>query len=207
MRMKKAIILILIVSLLTFSLFAETSEKTDQFSLSLGSGIYVSQLGFARDFGRMEVGVNLNSGFPNLFVFSLFNLDNTKPIGDQIVSNLKDSITLAYAGDIYFKYDVLNGKRTSLDLSVGIAGLYAGNFFENKLYMGFLEFGSRFTYFFNSGNGIYLESNIPVYVVSGSTNKEGETTFSNGFLFSEDVGALLLVTGLFCTRVGYRITL
>lgn len=205
--MKKVIAIVLMLSLLLFSLFAEENEKDDRFSLSVGSGIYVSQLGFAKDLGRMEVGININSGFPNLFIYSLFNLDNTEPVGNQIWSNLKDSITLAFAGDIYFKYDVINGKKTSLDLSVGIAGLYAGNFFENKLYMGFLEFGSRFTYFFNSGNGIYIESNIPIYAVSGSTNKEGETTLSNGFLFSEDVGALLLVTGLFCTRVGYRITL
>ncbi len=205
--MKKVIAIVLMLSLLLFSLFAEENEKDDRFSLSVGSGIYVSQLGFAKDLGRMEVGININSGFPNLFIYSLFNLDDTEPVGNQIWSNLKDSITLAFAGDIYFKYDVINGKKTSLDLSVGIAGLYAGNFFENKLYMGFLEFGSRFTYFFNSGNGIYIESNIPIYAVSGSTNKEGETTLSNGFLFSEDVGALLLVTGLFCTRVGYRITL
>ncbi|GEM_PF-2227582 len=205
--MKKVIAIVLMLSLLLFSLFAEENEKDDRFSLSVGSGIYVSQLGFAKDFGRMEVGININSGFPNLFVYSLFNLDDTEPVGNQIWSNLKDSITLAFAGDIYFKYDIINGKKTSLDLSVGIAGLYAGNFFENKLYMGFLEFGSRFTYFFNSGNGIYIESNIPVYAVSGSTNKEGETTLSNGFLFSEDVGALLLVTGLFCTRVGYKIVL
>ena len=205
--MKKVIAIVLMLSLLLFSLFAEENEKDDRFSLSVGSGIYVSQLGFAKDLGRMEVGININSGFPNLFIYSLFNLDDTEPVGNQIWSNLKDSITLAFAGDIYFKYDVINGKKTSLDLSVGIAGLYAGNFFENKLYMGFLEFGSRFTYFFNSGNGIYIESNIPIYAISGSTNKEGETTLSNGFLFSEDVGALLLVTGLFCTRVGYRITL
>ena len=205
--MKKVIAIVLMLSLLLFSLFAEENEKDDRFSLSVGSGIYVSQLGFAKDFGRMEVGININSGFPNLFVYSLFNLDDTEPVGNQIWSHLKDSITLAFAGDIYFKYDIINGKKTSLDLSVGIAGLYAGNFFENKLYMGFLEFGSRFTYFFNSGNGIYIESNIPVYAVSGSTNKEGETTLSNGFLFSEDVGALLLVTGLFCTRVGYKIVL
>lgn len=205
--MKKVIAIVLMLSLLLFSLFAEENEKDDRFSLSVGSGIYVSQLGFAKDFGRMEVGININSGFPNLFVYSLFNLDDTEPVGNQIWSNLKDSITLAFAGDIYFKYDIINGKKTSLDLSAGIAGLYAGNFFENKLYMGFLEFGSRFTYFFNSGNGIYIESNIPVYAVSGSTNKEGETTLSNGFLFSEDVGALLLVTGLFCTRVGYKIVL
>lgn len=205
--MKKVIAIVLMLSLLLFSLFAEENEKDDRFSLSVGSGIYVSQLGFAKDLGRMEVGININSGFPNLFIYSLFNLDDTEPVENQIWSNLKDSITLAFAGDIYFKYDVINGKKTSLDLSVGIAGLYAGNFFENKLYMGFLEFGSRFTYFFNSGNGIYIESNIPIYAVSGSTNKEGETTLSNGFLFSEDVGALLLVTGLFCTRVGYRITL
>ena len=205
--MKKVIAIVLMLSLLLFSLFAEENEKDDRFSLSVGSGIYVSQLGFAKDLGRMEVGININSGFPNLFIYSLFNLDDTEPVGNQIWSNLKDSITLAFAGDIYFKYDVIKGKKTSLDLSVGIAGLYAGNFFENKLYMGFLEFGSRFTYFFNSGNGIYIESNIPIYAVSGSTNKEGETTLSNGFLFSEDVGALLLVTGLFCTRVGYRITL
>ncbi len=205
--MKKVIAIVLMLSLLLFSLFAEENEKDDRFSLSVGSGIYVSQLGFAKDFGKMEVGININSGFPNLFVYSLFNLDDTEPVGNQIWSNLKDSITLAFAGDIYFKYDIINGKKTSLDLSVGIAGLYAGNFFENKLYMGFLEFGSRFTYFFNSGNGIYIESNIPVYAVSGSTNKEGETTLSNGFLFSEDVGALLLVTGLFCTRVGYKIVL
>lgn len=205
--MKKVIAIVLMLSLLLFSLFAEENEKDDRFSLSVGSGIYVSQLGFAKDFGRMEVGININSGFPNLFVYSLFNLDDTEPVGNQIWSNLKDSITLAFAGDIYFKYDIINDKKTSLDLSVGIAGLYAGNFFENKLYMGFLEFGSRFTYFFNSGNGIYIESNIPVYAVSGSTNKEGETTLSNGFLFSEDVGALLLVTGLFCTRVGYKIVL
>ena len=205
--MKKVIAIVLMLSLLLFSLFAEENEKDDRFSLSVGSGIYVSQLGFAKDFGKMEVGININSGFPNLFVYSHFNLDDTEPVGNQIWSNLKDSITLAFAGDIYFKYDIINGKKTSLDLSVGIAGLYAGNFFENKLYMGFLEFGSRFTYFFNSGNGIYIESNIPVYAVSGSTNKEGETTLSNGFLFSEDVGALLLVTGLFCTRVGYKIVL
>ncbi len=205
--MKKVIAIVLMLSLLLFSLFAEENEKDDRFSLSVGSGIYVSQLGFAKDFGRMEVGININSGFPNLFVYSLFNLDDTEPVGNQIWSNLKDSITLAFAGDIYFKYDIINGKKTSLDLSIGIAGLYAGNFFENKLYMGFLEFGSRFTCFFNSGNGIYIESNIPVYAVSGSTNKEGETTLSNGFLFSEDVGALLLVTGLFCTRVGYKIVL
>lgn len=205
--MKKVIAIVLMLSLLLFSLFAEENEKDDRFSLSVGSGIYVSQLGFAKDFGRMEVGININSGFPNLFVYSLFNLDDTEPVGNQIWSNLKDSITLAFAGDIYFKYDIINGKKTSLDLSAGIAGLYAGNFFDNKLYMGFLEFGSRFTYFFNSGNGIYIESNIPVYAVSGSTNKEGETTLSNGFLFSEDVGALLLVTGLFCTRVGYKIVL
>ena len=205
--MKKVIAIVLMLSLLLFSLFAEENEKDDRFSLSVGSGIYVSQLGFAKDFGRMEVGININSGFPNLFVYSLFNLDDTEPVGNQIWSNLKDSITLAFAGDIYFKYDIINGKKTSLDLSAGIAGLYAGNFFDNKLYVGFLEFGSRFTYFFNSGNGIYIESNIPVYAVSGSTNKEGETTLSNGFLFSEDVGALLLVTGLFCTRVGYKIVL
>ena len=205
--MKKVIAIVLMLSLLLFSLFAEENEKDDRFSLSVGSGIYVSQLGFAKDFGRMEVGININSGFPNLFVYSLFNLDDTEPVGNQIWSNLKDSITLAFAGDIYFKYGIINGKKTSLDLSIGIAGLYAGNFFENKLYMGFLEFGSRFTCFFNSGNGIYIESNIPVYAVSGSTNKEGETTLSNGFLFSEDVGALLLVTGLFCTRVGYKIVL
>lgn len=204
---KKIALLLVLLAVISVTVFATEEERKDRYNIYIGSGIYVSQLGFSRDFGKMEVGLNFNSGFPNLFLYSLLDLSDEEDKGSQIIQNLKDSFTLAYAGDIFFKYDVSDIDNLNIDLSVGLAGIYSGDFLSNQVMAGFIEIGSRFMYLFNGGKGgIYLETNVPLYALIKTTNSSGESETQNAFLIGDDIGALALITGLFCTRVGYKIS-
>ena len=206
--MKKILTALLVIMLIVP---ASLAAAEGDWNLHVGTGIYVSQLGFSRNIGRMEIGANLDSGFPNLFIYSLFSLDETEEgvsKSEKLWNNLKNSITSAVAGDVYFKYDVLPSETFDLDFSLGLAGIYA-DLSSLRIAGGFAEAGLRFGMNFSSHSGIYLESNIPVYAVV-AVKSDGEWDWGHGFLFSPTESdapkALLLVTGLFCTRIGYRHT-
>lgn len=204
---KKAILLVLLLAL-ELSLFAAENEevKKDKWNIYLGTGVYVSQIGVSRDIKDMEVGLNFNSGFPNIFIYSLFNMEDVegKTKGEQALEYLKESLTLAYAGDIYFKYDVVKKDNIDFDLSVGIAGLYTADFIGSEIMAGFIEAGTRFSYNFKNGHGIYAEVNVPIYAILRTTDSEGASTVEHALLFGNDLATLASITGLCCTRIGYR---
>lgn len=202
----------ILTALLVFMIIvpAALAAAEGDWNLHAGTGIYVSQIGFSRNIERMEVGANVDSGFPNLFIYSLFSLEDEegKTKGEQVMENLKMSVTSAVAGDIYFKYDVLPSETFDLDFSLGAAGIYA-DLSILKIAGGFAEVGFRFSINFSSHSSIYFESNVPAYAVVAAES-DGSWDWAHGFLFSPSESdapeALLLVTGLFCTRIGYRHT-
>lgn len=205
--MKKTLMVILIVLLfLPLSLSAFDKSGT-QWNLHIGSGIYVSQIGFSHDWGEWEFGINIDSGFPNLVIYAM--LEEPKEgvtRGEQFLSAVKGSLSLAYAGDIYAKFDVIKSSALDLDLSAGIAALYV-NLDSLRIAGGFAELGVRLGWNFTSHSGIYLETNVPLFaLILANDRTSGEKTLSPIFLFAGEDGraALLSITALFCTRIGYR---
>ena len=190
---------------------ATVGAESGDWNLHVGTGIYVSQLGFSRNIGSMEIGANVDSGFPNIFIYSLFSSDEPAEgvsKSEMIWENFKTSITSAVAGDIYFRYDVIPSDTFDLDFSVGLAGIYA-DLSLLKIVEGFVEAGMRLGVNFTEHSGIYLEANLPAYAVAAVKTDDG-WSWGHGFLFSptdsETPKTMLLVTGLFCTRIGYRHT-
>ncbi len=204
--MKKTVT-VLSALLILLSCLNANSEDTgrEDWNLHFGTGIYVSQIGFSRNFGEMEVGANLDTGFPNLFIISMIDgaSENGGLTGQDIWTSLTGSLSIAYAGDVYFKYDVIKSGKFDFDLSVGLAGIYSTLSFL-RIAGGFVEAGFRLGYNFNSRNGIYLETNVPAYAFTASQAKNDEEwSYQSGFL-TEEPATMLLISGLFCTRIGYR---
>lgn len=209
--MKKILLISLLLLLLVVPVMADDSQTSDKWNIYAGSGVYVSHVGVGKDFGRMEVGANINTGFPNLFIVGAANIvkdDTVENKGEELLKTLIESFTLAYSADVYFKYDVLKSDRTDLDLSLGVAGIYCDNLFNSSLFAAFLEFGAKFTYNFKNGNGLYIEANLPLLHATSTTSAEtGKwNTPTLGTLFTaEGIGSALLISGLFCTRIGYAV--
>lgn len=206
--MKKTLMVLLVLALLLpLSLYA-FEKSGSQWNLHTGSSIYVSQIGVSRDVGDWEFGLNLDSGFPNLVIYSMLQEPGEGiSRGEQFWQALKGSLTLAYAGDIYAKFDVVRSSAIDLDLSAGIAGLYVNLASLGTIAGGFAELGLRLGWNFNEHNGIYLETNVPLYALIVTKDKStGDRTLNHVFLFAGDdgIGTLLMITGLFCTRIGYR---
>lgn len=206
--MKKTLIVLLVLALLLPLSLSAFDKPGSQWNLHIGSSIYVSQMGVSRDVGEWEFGLNLDSGFPNLVIYSMLQEPGDGiSRGEQFWQALKGSLTLAYAGDIYAKFDVVRSSAIDLDLSAGIAGLYVNLEPLGTIAGGFAELGLRLGWNFNEHNGIYLETNVPLYALIATKDKStGETTLNHVFLFKGDdgIGTLLMITGLFCTRIGYR---
>ncbi len=209
--MKRILLISLLLLLLIVPVMADDSHSNDKWNIYAGSGVYVSHIGVGRDFGRMEVGANINTGFPNLFIVGAANIikdDTVENKGEAMLEALVESFTLAYSADVYFKYDVLKSERTDLDLSMGIAGIYCDNFINTSLFSAFLEFGAKFTYNFKNGNGLYIETNLPLlHAISSKDTETGKwNTPVVGTIFTaEGIGSALLISGLFCTRIGYAV--
>lgn len=207
--MKKTIAALLVLSLLLPLSLSAVEKDGEQWNLHLGSAIYVSQIGLSRDVGQWEFGLNVDSGFPNLvFVIMAEEPDEGMTKAQQFWQAVKGSLTLAYGGDIYAKFDVIPSDTIDLDLSLGIAGIYTNLPGLAKIAALFAETGMRFGWNFNEHNGIYFETNVPLYTVLMTKNTSGEKTVDGTFLFSGDDGlaTLLTITGLCCTRIGYRIS-
>ncbi len=208
--MKKTLIALLVLALLLPLSLSATEKSGEQWNLHLGSAIYVSQLGVSRDVGQWEFGLNIDSGFPNLVIFSMAEEpDEGMTKAQQFWQAVKGSLTLAYGGDIYAKFDVIPSDTIDLDLSVGVAGIYAHLAGLAKIAAGFAEVGLRFTWNISEHSGIYFESNAPLYTLLVTKDSStGETEVNGTFVFSGDDGlaTLFTITGLFCTRVGYRIS-
>ena len=206
--MQKTLIILLVLALLLPLSLSAFDKTGSQWNLHTGSSIYVSQLGVSRDVGQWEFGLNLDSGFPNLVVYSMLQEPGEGVSrGEQFWEALKGSLTLAYAGDIYAKFDILRSSALDLDLSAGIAGLYVNLDALGTITGGFAELGLRLGWNFNAHSGIYLETNVPLYALIVTKDKStGDKTLNHVFLFAGDdgVGTLLMITGLFCTRIGYR---
>ena len=207
--MKKTITLLLVLALLLPLSLSAAEKSGEQWNLHLGSAIYVSQLGVSRDVGQWEFGLNVDSGFPNLVFFSMSEEpDEGQTKAQQFWQAVKSSLTLAYGGDIYAKFDVIPSDIVDLDFSLGIAGIYANLPGLVTLGAGFAEAGMRFTWNFNEHNGFYVESNVPLYTVVVTKDSSDEVNVHGTFLFSgsDGLSTLFTITGLFCTRVGYRIS-
>ena len=69
--MKKIIILAFCVLLFISSALAAESGDVKENHLSFATGVFSSKLEYGRDISRWELGVGVESGFPNLFIFSL----------------------------------------------------------------------------------------------------------------------------------------
>lgn len=188
--MRRIIVLLITLLIFTVPLAAGEGDKT---SFSIGTGPFVSNLGIGRDLGQFEVGGNIYTGFPNLFIWT--TIDNP----ENVWENLKGSLTLAAGGDIYGRYDLFRSLRHDLDIGPGIAFAYL-NVLDNNVVSAFLELSSRYTFNFSNGGGIFLEANLPIATYMVNLSAEGGPSGSFSLLFGEGV---LSLTALFCTRVGY----
>ena len=207
--MKKSIIALLVLALLLPLSLSATEKSGEQWNLHLGSAIYVSQIGVSRDVGQWEFGLNVDSGFPNVVIFRMMDEpDEGQTKSQQFWEAVKGSLTLAYGGDIYAKFDVIPSDTIDLDFSLGIAGIYANLTGLAKIAAGFAEAGMRFTWNINEHNGLYFETNVPLYTLLVTKDTSGEVNTHGTFLFSGDDGlaTLFTITGLFCTRIGYRVS-
>lgn len=206
--MKRTMIALLVLALLVPLSLNAAEKSSAQWNLHAGSAVYVSQLGVSRDVGQWEFGLNADSGFPNVVFFAAAGEpEEGQTKGEQIWEAIKGSLTMVYGGDIYAKFDVIPSDTIDLDFSVGIAGVNANLTGLAKVTALFAEAGMRFTWNINAHNGLYIETNVPLYtLLAVKDSSSGETSLEGTFLFSGDDGlaTLLTITGLFCTRLGYR---
>ena len=82
--MKKIIILAFCVLFFISSALAAESEDIKENHLSFATGVFSSKLEYGRDISRWELGVGVESGFPNLFIFSLSSLHHDLDLGLNI---------------------------------------------------------------------------------------------------------------------------
>ena len=116
--MKKIIILAFCVLFFISSALAAESGDVKENHLSFATGVFSSKLEYGRDISRWELGVGVESGFPNLFIFSLSS------DSDDVLQNLKDSFTLFTALEAFASFDVIPSLHHDLDLGLNIEGLY-----------------------------------------------------------------------------------
>ena len=70
-------IIVLLITLLIFAVPLAAGEG-DKTSFSIGTGPFVTNLGIGRDLGQFEVGGNIYTGFPNLFIWT--TIDNPENV-------------------------------------------------------------------------------------------------------------------------------
>ena len=88
--MRRTIALLITLLIFAVPLAAGEGDKT---SFSIGTGPFVTNLGIGTDLGQFEVGGNIHTGFPNLFIWT--TIDNPENVREK----LKGSLTLAAGGD------------------------------------------------------------------------------------------------------------
>ena len=187
--MKKIIILAFCVLFFISSALAAESGDVKENHLSFATGVFSSKLEYGRDISRWELGVGVESGFPNLFIFSLSS------DSDDVLQNLKDSFTLFTAFGAFASFDVIPSLHHDLDLGLNIEGLYL-NFLDNNILGAFLNVRTRYAYNFSDMGRFFIEVNVPV--AAYSRNLESGTGDFGLFL---DEGVLAMA-GLFGTKLG-----
>ena len=121
--MKKLIVLAFCVLFFVAGIFAEDVVTPKKNHIALSTGIFTTKIEYTRDISRWEIGGGIESGFPNLFIEAMVS----NP--DNVLKNLKDSITLFAAVNTYGSFDLITSEKHDLDLGINVQGLYL-NLFE-----------------------------------------------------------------------------
>ncbi|MCI6113656.1 MAG: hypothetical protein MR687_00015 [Spirochaetales bacterium] len=189
--MKKLIVLAFCVLFFVSGIFAEDVVTPKKNHIALSTGIFTTKIEYTRDISRWEIGGGIESGFPNLFIEAMVS----NP--DNVLKNLKDSITLFAAVNAYGSFDLIPSERHDLDLGINIQGLYL-NLFENNV-LGTILYGKvRYAFNFSKGGRIFIEAQVPT--VSYSYNIDSN---EGGFSYITSGEGLLPLVGLFGTKIGY----
>ena len=211
--MKKTITALLVI-LLLLPLSLSAAEKTgEQWHISIGSSLFLSQLGVSRDVGVWEFGLNVSTGLTPLTIYEVQKTENLD-LGEteQVLETLRKSFTSSFGADAYVKLDLISSGIFDFDISLAIAGLYSKLFSSDaNTVVGFALMGTGLTWNLNEHNGIYLETGIPFYMVGiekdGTT---GEKKLRGVYLLKnrdDDNTKGAAIIGLyFYARLGYRIS-
>ena len=189
--MKKLIVLAFCVLFFVSGIFAEDVVPPKMNHIAVSTGIFSTRIEYARDISSWEIGGGIESGFPNLFIEAMVS----NP--DNVLKNLKDSITLFAAVNTYGSFALITSEKHDLDLGINVQGLYL-NLFENNV-LGSILYGKiRYAFNFSKGGRIFIEAQIPTVLYSYNIDsKEGS------FSYITSGEGLLPLVGLFGTKIGY----
>ena len=196
--MKKFYIVLIFCILVALPVFATENtveEPENKTHLSFATGVFSSRYGVSHDFGRFEVALGVDSGFPNLFVIGMVG-DPSRPL-----ETLKESVTLFYGGGLDATFDVVPSFRHDLDVGIGANVIYIDLFGTRQL-VGNLNAKIRYGYNNRFGGRFFLETNFPVVTYSKDPKSDDPATIA----FVKPDKDLLALSLLFATRIGYSVS-
>lgn len=214
--MNKKITALLIVLLLSIALFASsTDESKGDWNIYAGSSYLVSHIGASYDFGRLEVGGTLYSGFPNIAIigyaadmsdYKKNPEEKTKP---NFVDYLLPAFRLAYMGNIGVMYDLTKSETFDFLIGASLSGAYSnlgavlGSTEKFNIGIIALDVVSKVQFNFTRHSGIYIATELPLCGVAFTPGEENKTNVNFITPGLEGYLSAAFVLLLYTARVGY----